>query len=317
MSQAPAATIATLRRRAELTRSLRSFFDTEGFLEVETPAWSADTTVDAWIEPVACTLPPIGRGFLQTSPEFHMKRLLAAGSGNIWQLSRAFRGGEAGGLHNPEFAILEWYAVDEDHQGAMARTERLVRLLIPGLPETPFPRVRYWDAMRETCGIDVASISDDELARLAVTFGDDGSPATPRDDRLNWLLAENVEPHLAELPAVFLTDYPASQAALAKTRGENPPVAERFELYVHGIEVANGYHELTDPEELRHRFERENQRRHAVGLCKLPVESRLLAAMDAGLPDAAGVAVGWDRVVMQALGFDDVRNVMAFPAHHA
>ena len=297
-----------------MTAGLRSFFAEEGFWEVETPVWSADTCVDAWIEPVAVDLPGVGPGFLQTSPEFHMKRLLCEGADRVYQLSRVFRGGESGRLHNPEFTMLEWYAVGEDHHDAMARTERLVRRAVPALAGEPFPRLSYYGAMSDALDADVAAMSPAGVVSLAESMGHRPGPSDDVDDALNFLLAEAVEPRLAELPAVFLTDYPATQAALAKVRGGEPPAAERFELYVRGVEVANGYHEETDAAELRRRFDRLNGRRAADGRPRLPADSRFLEATAEGFPPSAGVAVGWDRVVMLALGLDDVRRVMAFPA---
>ena len=217
-------------------------------------------------------------------------------------------------MHNPEFAIVEWYRNGETHHDAMDRTERLVRAVgVLDLPADPFPRLRYYDLMAEACGERVDDLAAEELEGLAERLGTSVVGPLDRDGWLNVLLAEQVEPKLAEQPAVFVVDYPASQAALAKVRDGRPPVAERFELYVRGVELANGYHELTDADELRRRFIRQNELRTAAGLHPLPVESRLLEAMTDGLPDCAGVAVGWDRVVMLALGLTDVRDVMSFP----
>ena len=307
--------VPALRRRAELTARLRAFFEAEGFWEVDTPLWSRDTCVDAWIEPVACDIEAAGRGFLQTSPEFHLKRLLAAGADRVWQLTRSFRGGEAGPMHNPEFAILEWYAAGETHHDAMDRTQRLMRAVgIPGLPTGPIPRVGYYDAFAAACGERVEHHTAEELHTLALQLGVSVVGPLDRDGWLNAILAEVVEPQLAERPAVFLTDYPASQAALASVREGDPPVAERFELYVRGVELANGYNELTDADELERRFVRENVRRQRAGKPALPVASRLLDAMrqGEGLPACAGVAVGWDRVVMLAVEAASVRDVISF-----
>ena len=221
-------------------------------------------------------------------------------------------------MHNPEFSIVEWYRRGEDHRDAMARTERLVRAMMPGrFSADPFPVVRYWDAVADACGRRAEALDARGLSSLAVECGVDVSGPLDRDGWLNAILAEVVEPRLAAMSVVFVTDYPDTQSALAVVRDGDPPVAERFELYVGGVEVANGYHELTDADELRRRFVRQNELRVAAGKDPLPVDSRLLDAMRAGLPSCAGVAVGWDRVAMLALGLDDVREAMSFPVAEA
>lgn len=325
MTFLPSASIDTLRSRAELTDKLRACFSCQGYWEVETPLWSRDTCVDAWIDPVPCTIDGVGDGFLQTSPEFHMKRLLAAGADSIWSLTRSFRAGEAGDRHNPEFAIVEWYRVGETHREAIAFTEHLVRSVASDsqltLTTEPFPIVSYCDAFHTVLGLRVDHLTAEELQVVAIEHAPQVSGPLDRDGWLNALLAECVEPWLANFPAVFLADYPASQAALAKVRPADDeydaPVAERFELYVHGVEIANGYHELTDAAELRTRFEHQNEKRVAAGKNALPIESRLLGAMEAGLPNCAGVALGWDRLVMLCLGHESLASVMPFPCERA
>lgn len=315
------ASVETLRRRAELTAVLRQFFHNADFWEVETPLWSTDTCVDAWIDPVSCSINGVGAGFLQTSPEFHLKRLLACGADRIWSLTRSFRSGEAGTRHNPEFSIVEWYRVGDTHRDAMDLTEQLVRTVATGtslqLTEQPFPIVSYYDAFERVLGIRVDEMTANDLAAVAIEHAPEAIGPFDRDGWLNVLLAQSVEPWLATFEAVFLTGYPASQAALAKIRDDDVPVAERFELYVGGVELANGYHELTDPAELRQRFNRENAKRAAAGKEQLPVESRLLEAMDHGLPDSSGVALGWDRLVMLCVGEQSIDAVMPFPIDRA
>lgn len=321
MNFQPSANIETLRARAELNSHLREFFESEGFWEVETPLWSRDTCIDTWIDPVACTIDGFGQGFLQTSPEFHMKRLLASGADAIWALTKSFRGGEVGDRHNPEFSIIEWYKTGETHEHAMDRTERLIRMVAKvsrlELRDAPFIRLDYYEAFERVLGVHVDEMSAAELQQLARHFAPKVTGPFDRDGWLNALLSEAVEPWLSTQGAVFLTNYPASQAALATIRSGTPPVAERFELYLDGIELANGYHELTDAEELRIRFEQHNQKRAEQQLVALPVESQLLSAMTYGLPACAGVAVGWDRLVMLALGLSSIRDVIAFPIDRA
>lgn len=332
----PTASLSNLRARAELISVIRSFFAAHAYLEVETPLLSRDVCVDAWLEPCEVNLSGWGRYFLQTSPEFHMKRLIACGAERIFQLTRSFRAGERGPRHNPEFTILEWYAVGETYEQQMEFVEQLVRAVamtplsgeqrridedpLP-MPTAPFPRIRYDDAFARWSGTRVLSLSSSELRSLA----DKHDLAVPRslrpDDRdglLNLLLSGIIEPALAESGAVFLQDYPESQAALARVRDDSPPIAERFEMYLNGIEICNGYQELTDADELDRRMVSQSTVRDAEGLSKMPVLSRLSDAMrDPGLPDCAGVALGVDRLVMWRLGATHLDDVVAFPIHRA
>ncbi|MEX0704754.1 MAG: EF-P lysine aminoacylase EpmA [Planctomycetales bacterium] len=345
----PAASLATLRLRAELLHAVRGFFRARGYLEVETPVLSHDVVVDAWLEPFVAQWLPGERPtagaeadelFLQTSPEFAMKRLLAAGATAVFQVARVMRQGEFGRYHNPEFTMLEWYRAGDTQHEQMTFTEELVRHVCsraatlrdedstsppPGgaieLPPAPFERLTYDEAFERYAGTRVLKLSVAELAELArqLRLGVPESLAPVEANRgawLNLLLAGAVEPRLGERPQ-FLHDYPATQAALAKVRDGDPPVAERFELYVAGLELCNGYHELTDPAELRRRIARQSALRAADGRRVLPAESRLLAAMEAGLPECSGVALGFDRLAMLALGADSLAEVVAFPFDRA
>ncbi|MBM4092763.1 MAG: EF-P lysine aminoacylase GenX [Planctomycetes bacterium] len=321
---APTASWENLRARARLLARIRRFFDARGFLEVETPLLSHDTVVDHHLEPLAVRLihdpSDVGDGpwlWLQTSPEFGMKRLLAAGATAIYQITRAFRGGERGPLHNPEFTMVEWYRTGDDMRSGMRLLDELAQeTLCRGSAE----QVSYSEAFRRRLGIDPHRCSTADLARSAREHGFDGSASWDPDDRdawLDWLLATCIEPTLgAERPTIVF-DYPASQAALACVRAEPQPVAERFELYVNGVELANGYHELTDASVLRRRTVLANQARLADGRARLPEDSRLLAAMQYGLPPCTGVALGFDRLVMVAVGARRLDDVMAFPIEHA
>ncbi|REK19205.1 MAG: EF-P lysine aminoacylase GenX [Planctomycetota bacterium] len=319
----PTASWDRLRLRAELLARCRAFFAQRGFLEVETPLLSADTVVDRHLDPLSVTLPrdvrepDLGRTlYLQTSPEFGMKRLLASGGEAIYQITRAFRAGEAGPLHNPEFTIVEWYRRDDSYQTGMQLLSDLGEAL---LGWGPAEQVTYGEAFRVHVGVDPHAASAEELAELARRWGISVSEeftAADRDTWLNLLLSHLVEPHLGHAQPTILCDYPASQAALARVAGD-PPVAERFELYVRGIELANGYHELLDPAVLRQRNAEANRQRTEDGKPPLPGESRLLEAMQHGLPPAVGVALGFDRVVMLAAGASTLAEVMAFPIQRA
>ena len=302
----------------------RKFLESRGFLEVETPLLSADVVVDRHLDPLMVTLPDdprqpgVGRPmWLQTSPEFGMKRLLAAGAEAIYQITRSFRAGEIGRLHNPEFTIVEWYRRGDSMAAAMQLLSDLAESL---LERGPADLMSYGDAFAQFVGVDPHRGSITELRtaaenrRLAIPAS---LEADDRDGWLNLLLAELVEQNLGQQRPCILFDYPASQAALARARDESPPVAERFELYVGGIELANGYHELLDPGVLRARNAAANTLRQRDGKPPLPEESRLLAAMDAGLPDCSGVALGFDRLVMLAAGATSLAEVMAFPIDRA
>ncbi len=320
----PTAPWQNLLLRAELLRRVRRFFEDRGFWEVETPLLSADTVVDRHLDPLGVVLPDdprcpeVGRRvWLQTSPEFAMKRLLAAGAHAIFQVTRAFRAGERGRLHNPEFTMVEWYRVDDSMLTGMALLSELSETL---LERGPAEQVSYRDVFESQVGVNPHRTSASELAEIAEAKG----IATPQgwdvDDCDAWLellLSELVEPHLGQGRPTILYDYPATQAALAVVRHGEQPVGERFELYASGIELANGYHELLDPAELRRRNARVNRDRQADGKPALPEESRLLAAMEHGLPPCTGVALGFDRVAMLAAGAQCIEQVLAFPIERA
>jgi elongation factor P--(R)-beta-lysine ligase len=320
----PTASIENLHLRAELLARVRQFFTKRDFLEVETPILSADVVVDRHLDPMSTVLaadpsrPEIGRKlWLQTSPEFGMKRLLAAGLKAIYQITRAFRNGEAGRLHNPEFTMVEWYRVGDNQAQAMDLLSELCQMLLA----TPAAqRVTYATAFEQHVGLNPHSSGIDQLATAAKRHGV-VAPSGLNDDRdawLNLLLAECVEPHLGQTAPTILYDYPASQAALARVRTDaNVQVAERFELYYRGIELANGYHELLDANELRRRNVAANAARVSEGKPPLPEASRLLDAMQAGLPACAGVAMGFDRVVMLVTGAKSLAEVLAFPIDRA
>ena len=322
----PSADWAALRLRAELLARARTFFAARGVLEVETPMLSAAAVT----EPNLASFNTVYAGpgprygqtlYLHTSPEFPMKRLLAAGSGCIYQIARVFRDGEAGRRHNPEFTLLEWYRVGFDHHRLMDEVAELVTELLAGRLALAEPeRLSYHDLFQRYLNLDPHRAGVAELAARAEARGvpiPPGMPAGATDPWLDLLLTHCIEPHLGPGRLAFVYDYPASQAALARLRPGEPPVGERFELYVGGVELANGFHELGDAGEQRRRFDAENAARRVLGLPVMPVDENLLAALDAGLPDCAGVALGFDRLVMLAAGKASLAEVLAFPWDHA
>jgi lysyl-tRNA synthetase class 2 len=285
-------------------------------MEVETPLLSAATVSDLHLHSISCRLDATQGEirYLQTSPEFAMKRLLAAGTGPIYQIARAFRDGEAGSRHNPEFTLLEWYRPGWDHHELM---DEIDDLLADVLGTPPADRLTYAQAFLGHAGFDPhqASISDleDRVAHIGVRDLED----LDRNDLLNLLLTHVVEPNLGRGRPACIHDFPAAQAALARVRPGDLPLAERFEVFVNGVELANGYHELIDPTEQLSRFRADLAERRRRGLTAVPIDERLLAALEHGMPGCAGVALGVDRLVMLKAGVDDISDVIAFPIDRA
>jgi lysyl-tRNA synthetase class 2 len=301
-----------LRARAALLARIRAFFAGRDILEVETPLLCAAGITDPSIEPLL-----VERGislkqarYLQTSPEYAMKRLLACHGLPIFQLARAFRDGEAGARHNPEFSLLEWYRPGFDHHALMAE---VAELLCSCLGERPLHHDRYRQLFLDTLALDPFTATLDELQSVARARLDTGTISGDRDLWLDLLMSHLVEPQLADRGMCFIYDYPASQAALARIETvEGVAVGHRFELYVDGIELANGYFELLDAAEQRRRFEQDNVRRRELGLPERPLDERLLAALEHGMPQCSGVALGVDRLLMLSTGVSDIRKVLAF-----
>jgi lysyl-tRNA synthetase class 2 len=315
----PTASPEMLRLRAKVLAQIRGFFTNREVLEVETPLLASAPVTDLHLQALSCRYrgPGADEGrklFLQTSPEFAMKRLLVAETGAVYQICKAIRDGEAGGMHNPEFTILEWYRPGWNHHRLMDEVDELLQLV---LGTAPGDRLTYATIFERHASVDVFSASDEELVRRAETLGAAEPNALERDDLLDLLLSHVVEPQLGRNRPTFVHDYPASQASLARIRPGDPPVAERFEVFSDGIELANGYHELTDSAEQRQRFEADNAARRAAGLPEVPIDERLLAAMEHGLPDCAGVALGIDRLLMVAAGTREISDVLAFPIDRA
>ena len=319
----PTARLESLAARARVLAEIRGFFAEAGVLEVETPVLSSSAATDPALASLACTykgpLAPQGAPlWLHTSPELPMKRLLAAGSGPIWQLCRVFRDGERGRHHNPEFSLLEWYRPGFTLDALMDEVAGLLRRVLGGgLPEE---RLTYARAFGRAFGIDPHREPIDGLQAAALRAGITAADRLDLPDRDAWLdllMTHGVEPGLGMGGITFVHDYPAGQAALARMRDGDPPVAERFEVFCDGLELANGFHELADPAEQRGRFEADLAERRRRGLPEVPVDERLLAALAAGLPDCAGVALGVDRLVMLAIGSRDIADVIAFPIDRA
>lgn len=302
----PASTLNTLRMRADLLRAIRLFFDAHAVMEVETPVLSQHATVDRHIESFHTAE---GR-WLQTSPEFAMKRLLCAGVGAIWQLCKVFRREEAGRHHSPEFTMLEWYRPGLDHHQLMAEVEALLRHCGVASP-LPFERLSYREAFLRHAGFDPLRASSADMAALAAGR----SPPPPADlgeSRDAWLehfFGGVVSHALGWEQPCFVYDFPATQAALARVRGE---VAERFELLWRGVELANGFHELADADEQAGRFKADLQWRVENNKATPPADANLIAALHAGLPDCAGVAIGIDRLLMLLIEAPDIASTLAF-----
>jgi len=308
----PSADLAVLRQRASLLASVRAFFDRRGVWEVDTPLLAAHTVTDPALEPLIvqhCGASERPR-YLQTSPEYAMKRLLAAGSGPIYQIAHAFRDDEQGRWHNPEFTLLEWYRPGLDLDSLMAEVADLV---LPLLGWQRSQRFRYRDIFRETLSLDPFTATDAELAAAARRCVDTGDMTGERDLWLDLLMTHAIEPALAGQGVVFIHDYPASQAALARCRWvDGVEVAARFEVYIDGVELANGFHELADAGEQLRRFAADNRVRRERGLPEREPDAYLLAALNAGLPDCSGVALGLDRLLMVMCRAPQLSAVMPF-----
>ncbi|MDC5820248.1 elongation factor P--(R)-beta-lysine ligase [Vibrio europaeus] len=313
----PTASIEQLRQRANLLAQIRRFFAERNVLEVDTPAMSHATVTDIHLHTFQTEF--IGPGYadgsklyLMTSPEFHMKRLLAAGSGCIYQINKAFRNEENGRFHNPEFTMLEWYRVGFDHHKLMDEMDALLQVVLEcGQAE----RMTYQQAFIDVLGVCPleGTMAELKLAAEKLGLSDIAEPEEDRDTLLQLLFSIGVEGKIGQTAPAFVYDFPASQAALAKINKQDSRVADRFEVYFKGIELANGFHELDDPQEQLKRFEQDNVKRIEMGLSPQPIDHHLIAALKSGLPECAGVALGVDRLIMLAIGCDHIDQVTAFP----
>jgi lysyl-tRNA synthetase class 2 len=302
-----------------MLNTARAFFRQRGMLEVETPILSAAAVSDPHIESLATRIAGTFKPYyLCPSPEYAMKRLLAAGSGDIFQISRVFRDGERGRWHNPEFTMIEWYRLGFDDTALMSEVEMLVgQLLAPVRTLPPAERLSYAAAFERHAGVDVFGATDEELLEAAAGKGISCEADLDRDAKLDLLMGLMVGPQLGRTAPCFICDYPASQAALARLKPGVPRVAARFELYLDGLELANGFHELSQPQEQRERFMADLRTRGMRGQLQPPLDEHLLAALEHGMPDCAGVALGFDRLVAIALGADRLADAMAFTIDNA
>lgn len=325
MDWRPSASREMLALRAALLARARAFFAERSVLEVDTPLVVNAPVTDVHIHSARVLLEAGERAattacqpfFLHTSPEYAMKRLLAAGAGDIYQICHVVRALERGRLHNPEFTLIEWYRVDYSLAALMSEVEALLRELLAGA-RAPLQaqRVSYREAFLGALALDPFTAPLAQLAQEARRAGFDGA-ATDRDELLELLMSTVVGPRLGRGALTFVHAYPASQAALARLDPDDPRAAQRFEVYCDGIELANGFHELACAREQRERFERDVAERHRLGLSAAPLDERLLAALQAGLPDCSGVALGFDRVVMLAAGAERIDAVLSFPTERA
>ncbi|MEO1614891.1 MAG: EF-P lysine aminoacylase EpmA [Planctomycetota bacterium] len=318
------ANIDFLRERALLLRKLRHWFDGRGFFEVHPPCLSGDCVVDTYIEPIAVETAELGLGavdlaerlFLQTSPELAMKRMLAAGAPSIYALVPVFRGGEYGPLHNVEFTMLEWYEVGGNYESARNLTGKLACDIL----EIPtYESLSYQDAFQQLADCDPLADSTDRLRERAIHCAPDledgaGHPhvCVDRDAFLDVILSYQVAPQLGKTKPTILFDYPITQAALAKTSARDDRCAARFELFIDGVEIANGYDELLDAEELERRTSEHQTARQTLGKRTLPGNPSLIKSMRTGLPACSGVALGVDRLLMLSVGRQSVQDVLPF-----
>lgn len=323
MAWQPTASIAHLKMRAEILAKIREFFAIRKVVEVETPVLSHYTVSDPHLHSLTAeyNIPGVDKAqklFLQTSPEYAMKRLLAAGSGPIYQICKSFRADDSGRFHNPEFTMLEWYRPGFNHRDLMIEVDGLLRRVL----NCEVAKCEsYGDLFQRYLNVDPYNTSVEELQSCAAQQKLELLGVSQVDTITDWLqllMAHVIEPHLGQnRQPTFVIDFPVAQAALAKVDPYNPLVAERFEVYWKGVELANGFHELCDAKEQRGRFEENNRVRRALTLPEIPLDENFLTALEQGLPNCAGVALGVDRLVMAALEVSDIKDVIGFPIERA
>ncbi len=303
----PTAKLNALKARAEILRQVRQFFQSRGVLEVQTPQLAQHTVTDAELHSFSVDHSP--RYYLQTSPEYAMKRLLAAYGHDIFQISKAFRNDEQGQYHNPEFSMLEWYRVGFDHQQLMDEMDELLQQI---LFCSKAQRHTYAELCQQWLSIDCHQCGRDELLNSLRQQKIDVHNVSELSDKhcLQLLFSQAIEPNLGQDSPAFVYDFPANQAALARLSSDQHPVAHRFEVYFKGVELANGFYELTNRQEQQERF---LQDLHGRGDTDLSMDPYFLAALEHGLPDCAGVALGLDRLIMLATGAREISEVIAFP----
>jgi len=314
----PTSSLKNIYLRAKVLTKIRSFFMERNIVEVETPLLSHGVITDPNIHSFVSEyhLPGSGKKeilYLQTSPEFAMKRLLAAGSGSIFQISKAFRNEECGAMHNPEFTILEWYHLGYNHHELMDEIDAFLGYLFNF---SKAERWSYQEVFKKFLFIDPLICDISEFRDLALQHGLNDIDGLNKDGWLNILFSSFIEPNLGNGKPAFVYDFPASQAALARINKNDPRVASRFEVYISGIELGNGFHELSDSQEQRQRFGYDLKRRSELNLSQLPLDENFLTAIDY-LPDCSGVAIGLDRLLMIMIGTKNIEDVIAFPIKNA
>lgn len=316
----PVASRQALEARAELNASIRAFFTERKVLEVETPILAQAGVTDVHLVNVATQIQGLGQAdprtyYLQTSPEYAMKRLLAANIGDCFQLARVVRNEEVSRRHNIEFTLLEWYRLGFDDTALMDELEALLQHL---LGTERAQRLTYQNAFLQIMNVDPLSCSAEALAKRLRSHGIDADVvAGDKQALLHLAMSTVVEPSLPANVPTFITHFPAEQAALARLSENDPRVAHRFELFYRGLELANGFWELSDPEQQRLRFLADNRERKRLGLPEVSIDERFLSALASGLPDCAGVAVGVDRLLMIQQNVDDIKQVLNFPSEYA
>lgn len=310
----PSASLTTLRLRAQFLATIRQFFQSLGYLEVETPILSHYGVTDVYLSSIKTEVLK-QTCFLQTSPEYHMKRLLAAGSGPIFQLARVFRDDEQGRWHNPEFTLLEWYQLGINHHALMDEVNDFLQLI---LACPPMQRLTYQHVFSQYCQLDPFNVSVSQLKQALLSFGLEdvlNANETDTDQYLFLLMSHVIEPKLAPSPApIAIYHFPPSQAALAQI---NHGVAERFEVYFKGIELANGFHELTDVNAQKNRFEQDKKARQTKGQPSPEIDKYFMQALQHGLPPCSGVALGIDRLLALALGMSSISETLTFDFNRA
>lgn len=317
----PTSTRELMQQRAELICKVRDYFHSQDVLEVETPILSQAGVTDYHLQSLTCrsTLPETAHQetlYLQTSPEYAMKRLLCAGFGDIYQISKAFRQDESGRIHNPEFTMLEWYRLDFDHHQLMDDMDKFLQFVAHTKPSI---RISYQQIFLDYLYLDplVCSLSDLKVSAMLHGFAEISEDEQDRDTLLQLLFSFVIEPQLGHQQPIFVYDFPASQAALARINTFDDRVASRFEVYYQGVELANGFHELADVAEQRHRFEQDNHKRRQNNVATVPIDERFLSALEHGLPNCAGVALGIDRLFMLKQGLSEIQEAMCFPLSNA
>lgn len=312
----PTASLDAIALRARIFQTTRTFFAERHVLEVETPLLCQHTVTNPHIESITTQING-QQLYLQTSPEYAMKRLLAANSCAIYQICKAFRAGEVGRHHNPEFTLLEWYRPGYDHHALIQELDELLQTI---LQTKPGEKITYHDLFKSFLDINPHTVTSNELQQTLSNHNIEPPESLSKADLDSWLdltLSHLIQPKLGINKPVYVYDYPASQAALARCQQQPPHHAERFECFYQGLELANGFHELNDAHEQRKRFEQEQIARKNAKKPAIALDERLLAALDAGIPNCAGVAVGMDRLIMIAASAEALSDIVSFPIGNA